>query len=127
QGAQLGKLSVPTRKGYTFKGWYTKKSGGKKANSKTKATKSAIYYAHWKKTESKKKARYGQVVKAAAVYVRKAPSRHVDTAPVVGQLKKGQTFKIQGFLDNPGTRDDWYTLKYKGKTRYVYARYIKVV
>jgi hypothetical protein len=84
-----------------------------------------IYYAHWKKTAPKKKVRYGQVV-ATAVYVRKSPSRHVNLVPVVGHLKRGQTFKIQAFIDNPGTRNDWYAFKYKGKTRYVYAKYIKI-
>jgi uncharacterized repeat protein (TIGR02543 family) len=47
--AELGKLSVPKRTGYTFQGWYTAKSGGKKVGSTTKVTKSATYYAHWKR------------------------------------------------------------------------------
>ena len=38
---------APTREGYTFAGWYTKKSGGVKITTKTKATKSTTYYAHW--------------------------------------------------------------------------------
>jgi uncharacterized repeat protein (TIGR02543 family) len=124
--AKLGKLKAPTRKGYTFKGWYTKKSGGKKISANTKATKDISYYAQWKKAEPKEKVRYGKVV-ATAVYVRRIPSLHINLAPVVGHLKRGQTFKIQSFLDNPGTRTDWYTFKYKGKTRYVYAKYIKII
>ncbi|NLF44401.1 MAG: InlB B-repeat-containing protein [Bacteroidales bacterium] len=53
QKSKIGKLPKPTRKGYSFKGWYTKKSGkGSKIKSSTKivfkgATKT--YYAKWKK------------------------------------------------------------------------------
>lgn len=52
QNAKVGKLPKPTRKGYKFKGWYTKKSGGKKITKTTKVkfTNSyKTYYAHWSK------------------------------------------------------------------------------
>ena len=52
QKAKVGKLPKPTRKGYKFKGWYTKKKGGKKISSSTKVSftgASKTYYAHWKK------------------------------------------------------------------------------
>lgn len=52
QKTKVGKLPKATRKGYKFKGWYTKKKGGKKINKKTivKFTKAKrTYYAHWKK------------------------------------------------------------------------------
>lgn len=44
-----GKLATPTRKGYTFLGWYTKKTGGTKvlSTSKVKITKTTTLYAHW--------------------------------------------------------------------------------
>lgn len=41
-------LPVPTRTGYSFVAWYTKKSGGVSVTSKTKVTKSVTYYARWK-------------------------------------------------------------------------------
>lgn len=47
KNAALGK-HMPSRYGYVFKGWYTKKSGGTKVTSKTKITKSRTLYAHWK-------------------------------------------------------------------------------
>ena len=47
RGKAVGSLPKPTRSGYTFKGWYTRKSGGVKITSKTKATKRVTYYAHW--------------------------------------------------------------------------------
>lgn len=49
KGKKLGKLPKVTRSGYTFKGWYTKKSGGKKYTKNTKIKKKVTLYAHWKK------------------------------------------------------------------------------
>jgi uncharacterized repeat protein (TIGR02543 family) len=47
---KLGKLPTPKRKGYKFKGWYTKKSGGAKITSATEMpAKNVTYYAQWKK------------------------------------------------------------------------------
>ena len=43
----VGKLPTPTRDGYAFKGWYTKKSGGTKITAKTKVTKNVTWYAQW--------------------------------------------------------------------------------
>ena len=48
KSAAVGSLKKPTRAGYTFAGWYTKKSGGTKVSSKTKITKAVTFYAHWK-------------------------------------------------------------------------------
>lgn len=44
-----GQLATPTRKGYTFLGWYTKKTGGTQilSTSKVKITKTTTLYAHW--------------------------------------------------------------------------------
>lgn len=52
---KYGTLPSPTRKGYSFSGWYTKKSGGTKitANSTVKITKTTTLYAHWKKISVK--------------------------------------------------------------------------
>lgn len=46
-GKKYKKLPTPTKKGYKFLGWYTKKKGGKKVTGKSKANKSQIIYAHW--------------------------------------------------------------------------------
>lgn len=48
-GKKYGKLPTPKRKGYKFKGWYTKKSGGRKVtkNTSVSATKKHTLYAHW--------------------------------------------------------------------------------
>lgn len=51
-GSSYGSLPTPKRKGYSFTGWYTKKSGGKKVTASTKvtSTKSHTLYARWTKT-----------------------------------------------------------------------------
>jgi uncharacterized protein YgiM (DUF1202 family) len=63
------------------------------------------------------------------VYVRAWPSLHVNVnrPPVTGTLKRGQTFRITSFVDNKGKGDDWYKFTYKGRTAYVFARYVEVV
>lgn len=50
-GKKYGKLPTPKRSGYTFKGWYNKKTGGKKVTAKTKVRKKKKHtiYARWKK------------------------------------------------------------------------------
>ena len=49
KGSKIKKLpSTPKRTGYTFKGWYSKKSGGTKISANTKPNKSVTYFAQWK-------------------------------------------------------------------------------
>lgn len=53
KGSKLANLAItPKRNGYTFKGWYTKKSGGNKITKNTKPTKTLTIYAHWSKKTS---------------------------------------------------------------------------
>jgi len=54
KGSKIGKLpTTPKRSGYTFNGWYTKKTGGTKISKDIKPTKSVNYYAQWKKQNTK--------------------------------------------------------------------------
>ncbi|MBP3799372.1 MAG: BspA family leucine-rich repeat surface protein, partial [Bacilli bacterium] len=46
-GDSLDSLSVPTREGYTFAGWYTEASGGTQVTTATVPTATTTYYAHW--------------------------------------------------------------------------------
>ncbi|MDE6314091.1 MAG: InlB B-repeat-containing protein [Lachnospiraceae bacterium] len=48
-GKKYGNLAAPTKDGYTFMGWFTKKSGGKliTSTSKVTVTKNTTLYAHW--------------------------------------------------------------------------------
>jgi len=51
KGSKLNKLAVtPKRSGYTFNGWYSKKTGGKKITKNTIPSKSLTYFAQWKKS-----------------------------------------------------------------------------
>jgi uncharacterized repeat protein (TIGR02543 family) len=50
KGSAIKKFpTTPKRTGYTFKGWYTKKSSGKKIAVSAKPTKSITLYAQWTK------------------------------------------------------------------------------
>ncbi|SDF91149.1 CAP domain-containing protein [Marvinbryantia formatexigens] len=55
---KYGELPTPVRKGYTFKGWYTGKSGGSKVTSSTTVQiakgKTQTLYARWSKITVKK-------------------------------------------------------------------------
>jgi len=56
KGSKLKKLATtPKRSGYTFNGWYTKKTGGKKVTVNTKPTLSVTLYAQWTKTTTNSK------------------------------------------------------------------------
>jgi uncharacterized repeat protein (TIGR02543 family) len=49
-GMKIKLPKKPVRKFYKFKGWYTKKKGGKKVTKKTKVPiRNTIYYARWKR------------------------------------------------------------------------------
>ena len=45
--SELGTLPTTSQTGYTFKGWYTAKSGGTKISTTTKLTANVTYYAQW--------------------------------------------------------------------------------
>ncbi|MBO7688113.1 MAG: InlB B-repeat-containing protein, partial [Kiritimatiellae bacterium] len=47
KGKPVGVLPQPARDGYSFTGWYTKKSGGAKVTASTKFTKATTLYARW--------------------------------------------------------------------------------
>ena len=53
KNAKVGRLlKAPVRSGYEFKGWYTKKSGGKRITVATKVKNKVIFHAQWKKKAS---------------------------------------------------------------------------
>lgn len=43
----IGLLPTPTREGYSFKGWFTGKTGGTEVSSSTKVTSDMVIYAQW--------------------------------------------------------------------------------
>lgn len=100
-GQKVGSLPTPTRKNYTFLGWYTKKSGGKKISSGTVITKKTTYYARWvsnsKKVTIKLKANGGSCSKSTL------------TVTYGGKLTGLPTPTRSGY-----TFDGWYTAKTGG-------------
>lgn len=120
-GEKYGTLPSPKKKGYTFSGWYTKKTGGTKvtASSKVKITKTTTLYAHWKKTSvkatsiSKLKNQKGKILKVTAKKVsgadgyqvrystksnmKSAKKKAVKNSRVVtvSKLKKGKKYYVQ--------------------------------
>jgi uncharacterized repeat protein (TIGR02543 family) len=120
KGKKIGKLPKATRKGYNFKGWYTKKNGGKRitANTVVKFTKNTSLYAHWARKQL-----YGKVKQPpyGGLHIRTGPS---SRSKAMGWYKPNRTFRIYGKVDRPGVRSDWYKVKYKGRVAYMYAPYI---
>lgn len=138
-----GTLATPVRKGYTFTGWYTGKTSGKKVTSKTvmTSTKSHSLYAHWSKvtvgkssitslTNTKKKNVVVKVKKVTGakgyriMYSRDKKFGKVKTVTtkeltkIVTGLKKGQKyyFKVQAYkTDSTGARiySGWSAVKSK--------------
>jgi len=54
KGSKIAKLpATPKRSGYTFLGWYSKKTGGSKINTNTKPINSVTYFAQWIKKSSR--------------------------------------------------------------------------
>ena len=47
KGKPVAVLPEPTREGYSFAGWYTKKAGGTKVTASTRFTKATTLYARW--------------------------------------------------------------------------------
>jgi titin len=131
ESKKYGKLPNAKRTGYKFKGWYTKKSGGKKIIAATIVTvkKNQKLYAHWKKQTKKakqtKKYEYANLKKG--IYVLRIHERPLKDSPVIGWMEKDQTIRITGKVDRAGTNSDWYKIKYKGKTSYIHASFVKTL
>lgn len=92
QGLTYGTLATPTRKGYTFTGWYTAASGGSKVASSTKMTKGKNHtiYAHW----GKKSYNVEYVLNGGTNSKNNPSSYTVTTATVTlkNPTRKGYTF-----------------------------------
>ena len=52
EGEVLGELQTPTRSGYTFKGWFTEKTGGTAVTKDTIPTADMTIYAQWEQVQN---------------------------------------------------------------------------
>jgi uncharacterized repeat protein (TIGR02543 family) len=59
KNASYGRLPTAERKGYAWKGWYTKKAGGKKVTARTKVhiSKNQTLYAQWTRVKAPARAK----------------------------------------------------------------------
>ena len=92
-------LSVPSREGYIFTGWYTEATGGQKVTSLDETTHTKTLYAHWEAgtqtPASPTEPESGVVVTVSANYVSLRQSAG-STAPVIAYLYQGEKVTITG-------------------------------
>ena len=103
-GKTYGTLPTPTRSGYKFLGWYTKKSGGTKiaASTQVSITKKQTLYAHWKKNSVAKvtktgvvtNATNGKIIPKANLKFRKGYDRKSGTVVATTKSDSKGKFKI---------------------------------
>ena len=104
------------REGYTFEGWYTKKSGGKKISSGTgdiKVKKDIKLYAHWKKAKTYTVGKYKyRIIKSGEVAFAGIKSEKTTKVYIPHEVKiKGKTYKVTHIADK--------ALKNKKKVTYI--------
>lgn len=125
-GKTYGTLKNPTRKKYTFDGWYTNKSGGRKITSSTKVVYNkdeTVLYAHWKKVS---------VGKVSVSSVKNAKSKQLTVTLKKVNGAKGyeilcstsNKFKSSKKITSTSLKKNITSLN-KGKTYYVKARAYK--
>lgn len=109
-GKTYGTLPTPTRRGYTFAGWYTAKSGGSRIGSSSvvRTTRNQTLYARWKLVKYKIQYRLGKGTNS-----RSNPAGYTVTSRTIvlkNPVRKGYTFK--GWYSDP---------KFKKKVRKIAA------
>ena len=98
-GKTYGALPAPTRRGYTFAGWYTAKSGGSRIGSSSvvRTTRNQPLYARWKLVKYKIEYRLGKGTNS-----RSNPAGYTvrsRTIVLKNPVRKGYTFK--GWYSDP--------------------------
>lgn len=98
-GKTYGALPAPTRRGYTFAGWYTAKSGGSRIGSSSvvRTTRNQTLYARWKLIKYKIKYSLGKGTNS-----RSNPARYTVASRTIvlkNPVRKGYTFK--GWYSDP--------------------------
>ncbi len=109
-GKTYGTLPTPTRRGYTFAGWYTAKSGGSRIGSSSvvRTTRNQTLYARWKLVKYKIQYRLGKGKNS-----RSNPAGYTVASRTIvlkNPVRRGYTFK--GWYSDP---------KFKKKVRKIAA------
>lgn len=123
KGEAIGTLPTVSRKGYTFIGWYSAKSGGYKVMTTTKITKNQTLYAQWKINTYTVKFNKNKGTKLSKTSAKVDYNKKIGKLPTV--QRKGYSFK------------GWYTAKSGGKkvtantsitkSQALYSQWIKVI
>lgn len=92
-GEKYGKLPSVERKGYTFKGWYTKKTGGKKVTKDTKAVFGTLY------------ARWTKVTKPAKAEIKKLTAKKAAANITLKELKNVKGYMVYYSTDKSFKKD----------------------
>lgn len=123
-GKTYGALPTPTRRGYTFAGWYTAKSGGSRIGSSSvvRTTKNQTLYARWKLVKYKIRYSLGKGKNS-----RSNPAGYTVTSRTIvlkNPVRKGYTFK--GWYSDPKFKKK-VTKIASGSTgsRKLYARWVR--
>ena len=102
------RLPMPTRSGYTFKGWYTAKSGGVKFADNTVAAEDTILYARWEKKAPKplKKGERFNVGKFKYKVLSPSSGKKTGKAVVLGYAKsnKDKSLTVADIVTAPSGR-----------------------
>ena len=123
-GKTYGALPAPARRGYTFAGWYTAKSGGSRIGSSSvvRTTRNQTLYARWKLVKYKIQYRLGKGTNS-----RSNPAGYTvisRTIVLKNPVRKGYTFK--GWYSDPKFKKK-VTKIAAGSTgsRKLYARWVR--
>lgn len=123
-GKTYGALPAPTRRGYTFAGWYTAKSGGSRIGSSSvvRTTRNQTLYARWRLVKYKIQYRLGKGTNS-----RSNPAGYTvrsRTIVLKKPVRKGYTFK--GWYSDPKFKKK-VTKIAAGSTgsRKLYARWVR--
>ena len=110
EGDALGALPAVTRKGYTFKGWFTEKSGGTEVTKDTIVTADLTMYAQWEEVKDEPDIRQEKQSIDQAEVTLSAGRTAYD-----GKAKKPSVIsvKLAGKVLTAGTD---YTIIYNGNT-----------
>lgn len=123
-GKTYGALPTPARRGYTFAGWYTAKSGGSRIGSSSvvRTTKNQTLYARWKLVKYKIRYSLGRGTNS-----RSNPAGYTVVSRTIvlkNPVRKGYTFK--GWYSDPKFKKK-VTKIAAGSTgsRKLYARWVR--
>mgnify|MGYP001148090078 FL=1 len=119
-GKTYGALPTPTRRGYTFAGWYTAKSGGSRIGSSSvvRTTRNQTLYARWKLVKYKIQYRLGKGT------IRSNPAGYTVASRTIvlkNPVRKGYTFK--GWYSDPKFKKK--VTKIAAGSRKLYARWVR--